>query len=292
MKNKVWLWQNVWGPMSCDIHFTTVTKWLGSVPELPRSKKKKCPSFACKTLREAVSWNTQFVPLWYHIGRVEALQKYNMSKMWDGWGTSLALKLHELLGFSSYVSQHKKWVQGHNPWKLRRTQIRLHITRRLSVSTHSHTKCKWVPVEQLLEQCFLLAYSRSVSSSLRWVYPLPIIFLSLCGGRLHQSFCPHCPGQLVCRSAVSLHLKTQVISPPPRVGAYVDQLTPWQACASARRRCTFPRRKLTWTWSNSVVEDTVHVPAIPSRLAGGTYSWKENKNTVGCKQYYQSFHQD
>lgn len=197
-----------------------------------------------------------------------------------GWATSLALKLHELWGFSSYVSQHKKWVQGHNPWKLRRTQIRLHITRRLSVSTHSHTKCKWVPVEQLLEQCFLLAYSCSVSSLLRWVYPLPIIFLSLCGGRLislsvHTALGSWSAGQ-PCPSTWR-----HKWSSPPRVGAYVDQLTPWQACASARRRCTFPRRKLTWTWSNSVVEDTVHVPAIPSRLAGGTYSWKENKKLLG-----------
>lgn len=208
-----------------------------------------------------------------------------------GWATSLTLKLQELWVFSSFFLRHKKWAQGYNPWKLRRTQIQLHIARRLSISTHSHTKCKWVPVDQLLEQCFLLASSCSVSSSLRWVYPLPSNVLSLCGGRLHQSFCPLCPGKLVCKSAVSLRLNTQVIL-PPKVGAYVDQLMPWQACASARRRCTFPRRKLMWTWSSAVVEDTLQVPAIASGLAGGTYSWKENKKTVGCNQCYLCSLQD
>lgn len=252
----------------------------GLALSLNSSEKNVLPLLA-PIIREGVRWITQSL-CDVTQGMVEAFKNNIMSFMWDllktcGVSNLIGIKTPGALGVSltqsPWVSetQHKTWAQGYNPWKLRRTQIGLHIAHRLSVSTHSHTKCKWVPVEQLLEQCFLLASSCSVSSSLRWVYPLPSNFLSLCGGRLHQSFCPHCPRKLVCKSAVSLRLNTQVIF-PSKVGAYVDQLMPWQACASARRRCTFPRRKLTWTWSSSVVEDAVHVPAIPSGLAGGTYS--------------------
>lgn len=55
-------------------------------------------------------------------------------------------------------------------------------------------------------------------------------------------------------------------------------------CASLRRRCTLPRRKLWWTWSSSAAEDTVHVPSIPTVLAGGVYSWKWTQKRVNSNK--------
>lgn len=77
-----------------------------------------------------------------------------------------------------------------------------------------------------------------------------------------------------------LPLETQISS--PGMGRSVDQLTSGlHACALERRRCTLPRRKLTWTWSRSVAKDTLHVPSRSVAFAGGVNSWKRiQRNTM------------
>lgn len=59
------------------------------------------------------------------------------------------------------------------------------------------------------------------------------------------------------------------------------QLTPWwQTGALASRRCTFPRRKLMWTWNSSEIEDTFCISWPSSSLLEGTYSWETERSKL------------
>lgn len=202
--------------------------------------------------------------------------------------------------FNSTTQPQEVSVRVKTHWKHTHIHIPGHVTSRLAVLTHTHTstfthKVQVSAVETAIGAVLPVGFILFFTVSVFHIYiPRCIHLLSLqsLGGTV-LSFRPP------PRMAASFPLSTLALSsqragqrchvPPlafrkhklasPGAGASADQLTScWQACASRRRRRTLPRRKLTWTWSNSLAEETLHVPSVPAALAGGVYSWKKKNS--------------
>lgn len=183
----------------------------------------------------------------------------------------------------AFICRRRPWITPHN------TQRRAAQITNQSPNTHTHThtqvhphtKCKSSASKKphfgqcVLHHVHVWRLQFKVQSSP--VHPKPswdCPFLSACSAYTRMAvsvlLLPAASKQVKVKSCLFPQKHKSAL---PGVGRWPDQLTSgWQACASKRRRRTFPRRKLTWTWSKSVGEDTVHVPSSPAALAGGVYS--------------------